>query len=223
MLRRFRAVAATLLVLAGFGIAVAPTASAAPCAYFADLPAKVSIDRASVQVPVVLRGCEGMFGYADANVYGPPGVVDFLFWDGGRTDYWTAYDFQTRPGVYNTNDGSGYTSDYSAAAWRGDTTTVKFGTRAGVSATRSGSRVTITATASRYSAGAGTFVPYANRVIAIQHCLTNVSGCSVLAYAKTDGAGRARITVSAPATRYYRVTFGDTTSFWGATSARYRK
>jgi hypothetical protein len=223
MLRRARALAATVLVVAGFGIAVAPTASAASCTYFADLPAKVSIDRGSVQVPVVLRGCEGIFDSAYTNVYGPPGVVDFLYWNAGRTDYWTAYDWEVTPGVYNTNDGSGYSTGFEPAAWRGDKTTVKYGTRAGVSATRSGSHVTITATASRYSATARRFVPYANRVVAIEHCLTNTSGCSLRAYAKTDAAGRARITISAPALRSYRVTFGENSTYWGATSARYRR
>jgi hypothetical protein len=222
-LRRFRALAATLFVTAGLGVAIAPAASAAPCELFGDLPARVSIDRPSVQVPVVLRGCDGALDYAAANVYGPPGNAGFLLWDANRTDYWNAYDFTVTPGTYNTNDGHGYTTVFEAASWRGDTTVVKYGTWAGVSAARAGTRVTLSALATRYNPAGNNFVPYGNRVIAFQHCLTDVSGCSTLAYAVTNSAGRATITVTAPALRSYRVTYGEGTSFWGSTSARVRR
>jgi hypothetical protein len=216
------ALAASVLFAAGLGVATAPAASAAPCVYSADLPARVSIDRPSVQIAVPLRGCEGWFDWASATVYGPAGNVGFLYWNAGRTEYWTAYDWRVTPGVYNTNDGDGYTSDLQPAAWQGDTTTVKFATRSGVSATRSGSQVTVNALATRYDAGSSKFIPFGNRVIAIEHCLTQTSGCSVLAYAKTNSAGRATITVNAPALRSYRVTYGESGSFWGATSTRVR-
>jgi hypothetical protein len=222
-LRRLRTLAAAVLVSAGLGVVTAPPASAAPCEYFADLPARVSIDRPSVQVPVVLRGCDGIADYASASVFGPRGSVEFLIWDAGRTDYWTLYDWYETPGTYNTNDGDGYVTGYVPAAWRGDTTVVKYGSWAGISASRVGTRVTLSAYVTRYNPAGNNFVPYGNRVIAFQHCLTDVSGCSTLAYAVTNSAGRATITVNAPALRSYRVTYGDSTQFWGATSARARR
>jgi hypothetical protein len=223
-LRRLGALAATFLVTAGLGVATAPAAAAAPyCEYFADLPAKVSIDRPSVRVAVPLRGCEGTADYASADVYGPAGLNDILIWDGTRTDYWYLYDWDTPPGVYDTHDGGGWTQDLEDQAWRGDTTVVKYGSWAGISATRVGTRVTLSAYVTRYNPSGNNFVPYGGRVIAFQHCLTDVSGCSTLAYAVTNSAGRATITVNAPALRSYRVTYGDSTQFWGATSARARR
>jgi hypothetical protein len=221
--RRLRTIAVTVLMTAGFGVAVAPPASAATtCEYFADLPARVSIDRPEVRVAVPVRGCEGYMEYASADVFGPLGLNDILIWDGTRTDYWYLYDYDTPPGVYDTNDGGGWTLDQTDQAWRGDTSIVKFGTRAGVSATRSGSRVTINALATRYDGASNTFIPFANRVIAIDHCLTPTSSCSVLAYAITNAAGRASITVNAPALRSYQVRYGESSSFWGSTSTRVR-
>lgn len=220
LLRRLGALAASVLFAAGLGVATAPAASAA-CEYFADLPSRISIDRPLVRIAVPLRGCEGVFDYASADVYGPDGLSDILIYDGARTDYWYLYDWE-RPGVYDTLDGDGWTVDDQAVTWRGDTSVVKFGAWAGISAARSGSRVTLTAQASRYDATSERFIGYGNRVIAIQHCLTHTSSCSTLAYARTNSAGRATITVTAPALRSYRVTFGESSSFWGATSARIR-
>jgi hypothetical protein len=221
--RRLRTIAVTVLMTAGLGVAAAPSASAATtCEYFGDLPAKVSIDRPELRIAVPLRGCEGSMEYASAYLYGPAGMNDVLIWDGTRTAYWYAYDFDTPPGVYDTDDGGGWTVDQTDQAWRGDRSTVKFASRSAVSATRSGSRVSITATATRYDAGTSRFIPFANRVIAIDHCLYSTGSCSTLAYAKTNSAGRATITVSAPAARYYQMRFGESGSFWGSTSSRVR-
>jgi hypothetical protein len=220
-LRRLRTVAVTVLMTAGLGVATAPTASAAPtCEYFTDLPARVTIDRPTVRVPLTLQGCAGYLDWAAADVYGPAGLNDIVMWDGVRTEYWYLYDWDTLPGVYDTNDGTGYATGGLDATWRGDSTVVRYGTRAGVSAARSGNRVTVTAAATRYSSSTSTHIPYGNRVVAIQHCLTQTGACSVAAYATTNAAGRATVTLNAPAARWYRVTFGDTGSFWGATSGR---
>jgi hypothetical protein len=43
-----------------------------------------------------------------------------------------------------------------------DTTIVTFGTRSGVSATRSGSRVTVNALATRYDGASDRFIPFGN-------------------------------------------------------------
>jgi hypothetical protein len=220
---RLRAIAVTALMTAGLGVATAPTASAATtCEYFADLPARVSIDRPSVRVAVPLRGCEGYMDWAGADVYGPAGLNDVLMYEGTRTDYWYLYDYDTRPGVYDTNDGVGYTVDSTSQSWRGDTSVVKFASRSGVSAARSGSRVTINALATRYDGASHKFIPFGNRVIAFEHCLSQTGSCSVLAYARTNSAGRASITVTQPSLRYYQMRFGESSSFWGSVSPRVR-
>ena len=214
--RRLRTIAVTVLMTAGLGVAAAPTASAeTACQYFADLPAKVSVDRPELRFAVPLRGCEGYMDWAGANVYGPQGLNDMLLYDGTRTDYWYVYDWDTPPGVYDTADGDGYTLDGTEQPWRGDTSIVKFASRSGVSATRSGSRVTINALATRYDAASSKFIPFGNRVIAFEHCLRSTGSCSVLAYAKTNSVGRASITVSAPAARYYQMRFGESPWFLG--------
>jgi hypothetical protein len=220
-LRRLGALAASVLFVAGIGVAAAPAASAA-CEYFGDLPSRVSIDRPEVRVAVPLRGCEGSLDWASAYVYGPAGLNDVLMWDGTRTAYWYAYDYDTPPGVYDTADGEGYTTDDQTPTWRGDTTVVKFATWSGASATRSGSRVTISAQATRYDGASNKFIPFGNRVIAIDTCVSATGSCSVLAYANTNSAGRASITVTAPSAGYYRMRFGESPSFWGSTSARVR-
>jgi hypothetical protein len=219
-LRRLGALAASALFVAGIGVAAAPAASAATtCEYFADLPSRISIDRPSVRVAVPLRGCEGYFDYASADVYGPAGWDDILIWDGTRTDYWYLYDW-TKAGVYDTSDGGGWTTDQTDQAWRGDTTVVKFATWSGATATRSGSRVTISGLATRYDGASNKFIPFGNRVIAFESCLSPTGSCSVLGYAMTNSVGRASITVTDSSRKYYRMRFGESPSFWGSNSAR---
>ncbi|MTD14672.1 hypothetical protein GIS00_12035 [Nakamurella sp. YIM 132087] len=82
------------------------------------------MDRPNKLVPVTLSGCEGYFEYAAADLYVPAGTIDFLFWDGVRTEYADIYDWEIRPGVYSTADGNGYAHDRTLR-WQYTNSTIK--------------------------------------------------------------------------------------------------
>ena len=226
MIRRTRALVAAIVLAVPLVVALnAAQASAAPaaaaCQVRANLPSRIAIDRDSVVVPVSLSGCAGTLEWAAADVYGPSGIAGSLFWNGSRTEYLDVYS-DIVPGSYRTIDGNGYTQASDPVGWQYTSTTVKFGTRAGIAVSRRGSTVSITVASYRFAAYSG-FVGYGNHVVGIQHSLSPYGPWSTISYAKVNSAGRVTVSKTAPAARYYRAFFGDTGSFFGSYSGAVRR
>ncbi len=209
-------------VAAAASLVLAPqpaNAAAAPCTVTANLPARISIDRSDKVVPVSLSGCVGRLAYASAYVYGPSGTVDILIWNGTRTDYLRLYDWDVRPGTYQTTDGFGYEPNYDRVAWHYTTTTIKFGTFAGIAASRSGSTTLITVAAKRYDPASDGYVGYPNIVMGIQTAPTSSGPWRQATYVKVGAGSRATVGARVAAGQYYRSYFGDGPSFFGSMSA----
>lgn len=198
---------------------VAAAAAAAPCTVTANLPARISIDRPDKVVPVYLAGCAGRLSFASAQLYGASGTIDYLLWDGSRTDYLDLYDWNTKPGVYQTTAGDGYDTEDEPVAWHYTATTIKFAGLAGIAASRSGTTTVVTVAAKRYDAASSGYVGYPYLVMGIQTASTASGPWRVATYVRVGAGSRATVGVAAAPGQYYRSYFGDGPSFFGATSA----
>jgi hypothetical protein len=219
--RRVRALIAATVVTVPFLTVLAAAGAAAACQVRANLPGRIGIDRDTVVVPVSLAGCEGVLSEADAAVYGPPGVTDYLSWQASRTAYLRLDTFQVTPGSYRTIEGNGYTQSFDPVDWQYTSTTVKFSTRTGVSLVRRGSTVDIAVATYRFAAYSG-FVGYGSHVVGVQHSLSPDGPWTTISYARVGPAGRVTIRKTAPGVRYYRAYFGDSGSFFGSYSGAVR-
>ena len=225
------ALAATALIV---GVGVAPSAAALTvvetrtaaaagfCTVTAKLPARIAIDRWNKIVPVTLSGCEGRLDWAYADLDGPAGSIDFLSWDGTRTEHANIYDWDVKPGVYRTIDGGGYTADYDSIGWKYTATTIKFASTMGITAKRTAGTATVSVLIKRYDAGSSRLIPYANRVVGIQSASSPHGPWTTVGYAKASAAGRATLNIRATGAKYYRGWTGDSGSFFGTTSPTIR-
>lgn len=215
--RLVAALSTTVVATTGFAT-VAPPAQATHCTARADLPARVVVDRAYQAVPAVFRTTCAAPAYASVYLFGPHGMEDVFLYDPARigaADTWDVYDW-VRPGTYRTRDGWGYLQggvDHPMRM-RYEAVSVRFGSRAGIAAVRSGSTVTVTAGGRRYHPGHRRYVPW-NALARID---SKAPG-GRWTYVKTvdlgaDGLASARL--SAPTWRYFRVRLGDTAKVWGA-------
>jgi hypothetical protein len=205
--------------------APAPAAAAVACSVVTDLPAQVSVRSRYVRVPVTLRGCAGVIGSAtppSAAIAKPPGPATTVSFRAGRTGYWDVYDFNTGPGTYRST-----TTAYDAGGnWlpaTQDAAAVKFATAGGMSATRSGSTVTLSGVAWRYDVGSTGMVRYPRATVTLQHRVPGTAYWSSLGTFRLDAAGRVVLRKAAPAVRDYRLVVPTGASFWGSASPAARR
>lgn len=235
--------AATALVTAALaaaglvaGVAPASAASAAPaapavsttaaaaCTATAGLPARVSIDRAVQQVPVSLRTtCTADF--ADAYLVGPrEQIYDVAEWEAplDRAVYrWDVYGDITVPGTYRTAEIELY--DAPAGLTTKDARTVaKFGSKAGLTGTRAGTQVRLTACASYYNGRRDAFVPWSAHKATIQKLGADGRTWDFVRTVGTNSSGCATYTLTAAAAATYRVTTYETYQIFSRTSPSVR-
>ncbi|ROP43598.1 hypothetical protein [Pseudokineococcus lusitanus] len=224
--RALTALLTTVVVGLGTVTAVAPataqpvTAAAAACSSRAGLPARVSIDRAYQEVRVPLQdSCYNDFVWLD--LYGPQGYETMLDWDpahNGALAYWDVYGWYTQPGTYRVREGYASPHNYTAST----STLVKFGSKAGLTAKRSGGRVTLTACASYYNGSRDAFVPWAGHKATIQKLGRDGRTWSYVKTVGTNRSGCAAHTVSDRYAGTYRVSTYETYQIFGRTSPSVR-
>jgi hypothetical protein len=188
--------------------------AAADCYTYVDLPDKISMDRAFTDVRVSLvDSCYASYAYFD--IVGPTGYYDVLDYDpayNGAVDYLYIDGYFTVPGTYSSptsaTDGTGYYTE----------TVIKYGSKAGLTAKRSGGKTLLTACASYYNGNRDAFVPWQGNKATIQQqtasgqwrfvrtVTLNSSGCGSYNYANKY-AGT------------YRVTTYETSKIWPRTSS----
>jgi hypothetical protein len=192
----------------------AVAAAADDCYTYVNLPDKVSMDRPELEIRVSLvDSCYASYAYF--YIYGPQGEYTSLYYDpayNGATDYWWIDTWFTQPGLYSTpladTDGIAYDNK----------SMVKFGSKAGLTAKRSGNKVNLTACASYYHGFRDAFVPWQGNKATIQQqtkdgqwrfvrtVTLNSSGCGSYNYTnKYSGT--------------YRVTTYETSKIWPRTSS----
>ncbi|MEJ5866197.1 hypothetical protein WDV85_00415 [Pseudokineococcus sp. 5B2Z-1] len=230
--RALTALVASAVAAIGVGVTAAPAtaavAQAAGCTASTSLPTRVSIDRAVQQVPITLRTtCSA--DYADAFLAGPDGDYDVPFWEApldGSTYLWEAYGDSTVPGTYRTEEIELYQGPDDLSP-EGLTTTdgravAKFGSKAGLTAARTGSRVTLTACASYYNGRRDAFVPWSAHRATIQRLGADGRTWEYVKTVGTNARGCAVLDVAAPVAATYRVTTYETYQIFSRTSPTVR-
>ncbi|MTD15467.1 hypothetical protein GIS00_16145 [Nakamurella sp. YIM 132087] len=206
-------------MVGGATAAPVPAASVAlpTCAVTAQFPARLSIRADVTQLPVRLTGCEGRFEWATVDLSGPSPLVAQIIWNRTRVATATIGTWDLRPGVYATSGGYGHTNDAWLLRWKHSTTTIKYASYAGTAASRTSGVTSVTVDARRFAAGKG-FIAYANRVVGVQSAPSAAGPWTTAGYVQVAANGKALFRTTSGA-QYFRTWFGDSPSFFGATSA----
>lgn len=223
--RRLIAVAAASLATAAVGLTSAPAASAVPvCSARLNIPAKISLIAPYTAFPVkVSTDCPNP-DYASWDIYGPTGLSEILIYDPlteGATEYWNMYAHSIPAGAYTVRGGMGFTTDYEDIDTPDYATYVKYRCKAALSGTRSGSTVSLRASAIYYNVKLAKFVPRAYATARLQQL--NADGTwTTIKIGTTTSAGVATFAVTNSTARTYRVWIDHTASVWEAASTGVR-
>ena len=215
--RALAVIAASLLPLT---VVAAPSAQAASSCNIS-VPSKVAISSHYREIKGTFSaGCRYGAEYAFWSVIHPTqGAMDGFWFDPGMTSEtldW--YDWNPK-GVYTVRGDGAYDLDYDPMAQNSPKMTVKLGSRLYVGTSRSGSVVTISGSASRYSTYYGTFRPWSGKSVTLQS--KSCSSCSwkYVTSASTNRYGKVTIKRSASTARYWRLRTTDDSTTFGHTSA----
>ncbi|MTD14255.1 hypothetical protein GIS00_09880 [Nakamurella sp. YIM 132087] len=218
--RKLPVALAAMALAALTSVVGAGSAAAAPekfaCTVQANFPERVVVSTDTTAVPVTLTGCYGHLRYTSSDVINPKGTVQRLIFDGVRTETLMIYPWDG-PGTYRTTNAWGVTKDSKPIAWNWTQTVVKYNAWAGVAATRSGDKTTVTVAAKRFSAYQG-LIAYPNRVVGIQSAPSATGPWKNIGYVTVGPVGRATKVFEAEPDQFYRSFFGETGSFVSAVS-----
>jgi len=220
--RASSALVAIAAVVASVAVTAAPPASAAgTCSV--NTPARWTISSPFKSVVVGLASdCEAGV-YASWDAYSSKGFEDILIFDNTRTQYLDMYDDFATLGRWTWRPSVCYTPDYSDCAQNTRAMDVRLGGWSGLTATRSGSNVTLTTSAARYAYTLDKFVPWTNVRGTVQYKAPTATAWTSLKWVYPGSNGRYTFTYSSASTRDYRVVFPDTSVIWGHTSATVRR
>ncbi|MDE9367309.1 hypothetical protein PZ938_16940 [Luteipulveratus sp. YIM 133132] len=138
---------------------------------------------------------------------------------GSRTSTWDVFD-NTQLGRRTWQDDFAFTGDQTAQYTQNNpVTTVKVGSWAALSTTRSGSKVTINTRVSRYSTAYHKPIAWAGATGTIQFRAAGTSTWKGLKYATANSAGTYSYSYINSAKGDYRVVYNTTPYIWDATSA----
>ncbi|MFM5952190.1 MAG: hypothetical protein ACKOOE_06345 [Micrococcales bacterium] len=210
------AVAATLAVTTA-----APASAAGTCSVNPPSRWTISSPFKTVNISVASDCAPGTHAAWDAIT--SKGPVDTLVFDGTRTEPFDMYDDDPL-GRWTWRPAGCFSADFSQqCAQNTRTMDVRLGGWSGLTATRSGSRVTVTTSAARYAYSVDKFVPWTNVRGTVQYKAPTASTWTGLKYVYPASNGRYTFTYSTTSTRDYRVVFPDTSVVWGHTSATVRR
>lgn len=157
----------------------------------------------------------GYAAWATYNGGGPAGVVIFDE-TGTSSTRWDIYASFVTPGAYKWQPLGAVDSYDQPLAQNTPTTAVKLGSGAAVTATRSGSYITLRTSSWRYAYSLNQWVRMGGVVGTIQYWTP--TGWVNFKYAYPDASGYYSYRAYVPQARAYRVVFPTTTNIWGTTS-----
>lgn len=161
--------------------------------------------------------------YASWFAYSSQGPEDTLTFDGTHMAYFDMYDLATL-GRWTWRPSLCFFADFTeVCAQNTRTMDVRLGGWSRLTATRSGSRVTVSTSVARYAYSLDRFVPWTNVRGTVQYKAPTATAWTSLKYVYAGSSGRYSFTYTTPSTRDYRVVFPDTPLIWGHTSATVRR
>ncbi|MGL5850735.1 MAG: hypothetical protein ACRCZD_08135 [Phycicoccus sp.] len=224
-----KAVLASLVTAAAVLAAAAPSAaasSAGTCSLY--VPSRVSIGQPYRAITVRLGPNCAAAGVVEAawTAYHPTqGLQAILYYDGTSTEVWDLYEFDAI-GRWQWRPEGAYDADLTEVSQYGPySTDVRLASYGRVTATRSGSRVTVRTTAARYWSDGGRFIGWAGARGQIQWRTPGTTTWRGLKEVYSSPTGTYSYTYSTSQSREYRVVLYDNTvkTIWGSTSPTVRR
>jgi hypothetical protein len=217
-----RAVATVAALGAALAVsAPAPASAAATCSVNA--PTRWTISSPFKTTNISLGSDCAAGTHAAWEAVASSGTVDALVYDGTRTEPFDVYDDDPL-GRWTWRPADCFSADFSEQCTQNTRTMdVRLGGWSGLTATRSGSKVTLTTSAARYAYSVDKFVPWTNVRGTVQYKSPTSTTWTSLKYVYPASNGRYTFAYTSSSTRDYRVVFPDTTLIWGHTSATLRR
>lgn len=221
-LRRTLPAFAAVLALGVTGLPAATAAHSASqpaksCAVSISLPSKVVVDRYYREHKVTLNDPCKRVAYAGSELFGSKtGWEDsFVFEGSRRTDYWDVYDWAITPGTYKTRDSQAFDKDFEPISVKESSTKVKYGSRADLSTSRSGNKVTFSVDVKAYSPSYETFRPWTASKVVVQK---KVGSTWTWFRTVPMKGGKGTVSATAKSKATYRVVVTEDWARWGSTS-----
>lgn len=143
---------------------------------------------------------------------------DFIVFSGERSSVWELFN-DTPLGVRTWRPDGAFNNPFTAQYTQNSpTTTVKVGSWASLTASRSGSKVTINTRAVRYATSLDRNIAWAGNPVTIQYRAKGASTWNTLRNATTNSAGAVQYSYTTSATREYRAVYAGTPYIWEATT-----
>jgi hypothetical protein len=228
-MRISRAIAAAVIATTSVVVA-GPTATAAPPKPTAGgcsvaIPSRLSITSPYREIGVWLTANCTAAGTDVAvweALHPTMGSQDGVIFDGTSTSSYELFDFVDL-GRWKWQPRGAFDAEGDPIAQNTPYTDVKVGSWAALSGTRSGQRVTLTASVARYSASYERFIPWAGATGQLQYRIKGTSTWKALAGVRANSAGKYAYSRNWGAALEYRVYFPATPYIWNiATPTVYR-
>lgn len=216
---------AALLAAVAVAGPAAPAQAAGSCSLV--VPARMAVS--SPYRAVVLKlsaGCAArqFGGWAAWAAYHPTkGAQEFAFFDGTTQEYWDVYDWNTPVGIWTWRADSCYDGASDPCVQNSPKTDIRVAGWAGLSATRSGSYVTVSTSSAHYAYSVSKFVPWVGTRGTIQYRTSSTSPWASLKYVYPNSKGKYSYRYTSSKVRDYRVVFPATSTIWNATSRTTRR
>ena len=221
---RLIAAAASTAALAAMlsGAVAAPASAAGSCILTA--PAKVNIWKPVIPFTLTASGaCTSAGGAGGWSLVHPSyGTQEFVRFEGGSSKAWNVYDWDRR-GLQTWQPAGAYDPNRVALSQNTPRTDIRLYGGGWISASRSGSVVTLTGTAINYNSTTQTFTPRYGAGGQFQYRDRGTSTWKPLIGVTTGTGGTATFRLTNPVARDYRFAVYSTSTIWDGVSSSVTK
>ena len=219
-------IAAVCLGLALLVPAAAPASAAGSCSV--TVPSKIALSSPFKEVKVQFSaGCQTNRAWAWWDVVHPTkGPVNYLDYDyetaTSRTGSMDVYDWDPL-GTWNVRPQGAYDGNFEPMVQNTTKTVVKLHSRVGLSSSRSGKYVTLTAKPTAYSPKYETYRPWSSATVKFYYRTSATGSWKLGATRTSNSSGVASARLYASTVREFRVVTTETSGRWGRTSSVIRR
>ncbi|WP_353953172.1 hypothetical protein V6K52_07005 [Knoellia sp. S7-12] len=200
------------------------SSNAGICSMYVPTRASITSPYRAINVPLGPNCAEANVELAAWEAVHPTqGTQTFMLYDGSSSEPWELYDFDA-VGKWSWNPEGAFDANFEEVAQYGPySTDVRYGSYGRVTATRSGSKVTVRTTAMRYWAGGSKFIGWSDARGQIQWRTPGSSTWNGLKEVYSTSTGTYSYTYTTNASREYRVVLRPMTYIWESTSPAVRR
>lgn len=189
------------------------------------VPSKVRVNAPYERITGNLQSdcANSMTDYASWDVYHPrEGWTSIFIFDGSSADDWDWYSWDGL-GTFEVRAGSAWDSGYNDLPQNSGTVSVKLASRLALATSRSGSYVTLKATATRYSTSADKYRAWAGTTVRLYYRNRSSDPWIKIAARTTNSDGKVSYKWRKSNTRTYKAVTVDSSNTFGRTSSTSRR